>query len=259
MTSTGSSNLIRLQEVELDLPVFRIYDLNRFEAMLTSNQDALVNPSKWEDPFENFFLERTEVFDTISRAPIPLKNLAQDWYGQCWSFNEETDAMWRIYSPDPKARIGVKVSTTIRRLFQNLQSVGSSAPDLQFFVGRVAYLTQQEITNLMQDLTFSDVTIGGRGDKFANLLCIKREAFSHENEVRLIFQDIDLNKPKHGSNGVFRYKVDPNTLFDEVKLDPRLTDDLALRLEAKLKAIGCNLPIEKSLLYQTPEFVIPFQ
>lgn len=259
MTDTNEKNLISLSESDFDSPIYRIYPLEKFEAMLASNQDALVNPTKWEDPFENFFLERTEVLDSVSGVPIPLKNLAQDWYGQCWSFNQDTDAMWRIYSPDSQAKVGVKVATTPRRLFQNLKLVGSAAPYLQFFIGKISYLMEQQITKLMQGLTFSDVALGGQGDKFAHLLCIKREAFQHENEVRLIFQDIENSGSKRGANGVFKYRLDPNVLFDEVVLDPRLKDADVATIVSKLKAANCKLQIAQSPLYQAPRFVIPFQ
>ena len=259
MQTTTANNLIRLTEAELDQRIYRIYALDRFEAMLASNHDALVNPAKWDDPFENFFLQRTEVIDTVSGTAIPLKNLAGDWYGQCWSLNEETDAMWRIYSPDPIQKVGVKESTTMRKLFENLARAGSSAPYLQFFIGRIAYLPLQAIVYMMQGLTFNDVAIGAQGDRFADLLCIKREAFEHENEVRLLFQDVELAGSKRGAGGVFKYGLDPHTVFDEVVLDPRLLGPAALVLKQKLQSAGCRLKIEHSSLYQTPRFVIPFQ
>ena len=59
---------------------------------------------------------------------------------------------------------------------------------------------------------------------FADLLCIKREAFDHENEVRLLFQDMNSSSPKKGKNGVFSYPLKPNDVFDEVVLDPRISD-----------------------------------
>lgn len=255
MTDINDRNVIGLTESDLDLPIYRIYALDRFEPLLASGQDALVNPIKWEDPFENFFLERTEVRDDVSGTCISLKNLAEDWYGQCWSLHKETDAMWRIYSPDPKQGGGVKVRTTCRRLFENLKRAGSTAPYLQFFIGRVTYMSQANIENLMRGLTFSDVAIGGQGDGFAKLLCIKRDTFQHENEIRLLFQDIDL-PVKRGTKPVFKYSLDPNSLFDELVLDPRLEESDALALKARLHAAGCRLPIEQSSLYHVPRFII---
>lgn len=249
-------NLIDLSDADLDQRVYRIYQLDRFTTMLAAQRDAVVNPKKWDDPFENFFLQRTAVIDSVSGTAIPLENLASDWYGQCWSLNEDTDAMWRIYSPNPKNSPGVKVGSTIRRIFDNLKSVGSSTPDLQFFMGRVNYRTEHEIVTLMGHLTFTDIAIGGQGDQFAELLCMKREAFRHENEVRLLFQDIPSSK--RGSGGVFTYPLSPNVIFDDVVLDPRLDAASVTCMTTTLTAAGCGLPISQSSLYAAPTFVIPF-
>jgi hypothetical protein len=250
---TKERNIIRIDD--LALPLYRIYALNRFEELLATGHDALVNPTKWDDPFENFFLEATEVVDSSTGGTISLKNLAADWYGQCWSTQAESDAMWRIYSPDPN-KPGVKVKTTVRKLFDNLKTVSSTAPYLQFFVGRVDYKTEAEIGDLMGKLTFLDVSSGGQGDKFADLLCIKREAFQHEHEVRLLFQDLD---PKCGADKLFKYKLDANIVFEEVVLDPRLKAPEAEALKSKLLSAGCPPSIRHSTLYRAPHFVIPIQ
>lgn len=152
----------------------------------------------------------------------------------------------------------MKVRTTIRRLFENLKRAGSSAPYLQFFVGRITYLSQPDIIKLMQGLTFADIAAGGQGDKFAALLCIKREAFRHECEVRLLFQDGTFSGAKRGAGGVFQYALDLHSVFDDVVLDPRLSDGDASALEHNLQTAGCRLPIRQSQLYQAPRFVIPF-
>jgi len=257
-SDTNESNIIRLGN--LDQPLYRVYALDRFEQLLATNYDALVNPTKWEDPFENFFLEATEVEDPESEGKISLKNLAADWYGQCWTTLPESDAMWRIYSGDPNKagadpnKLGVKVKTMARKLFDNLKRTESGAPYLQFFIGHVDYMTEAQITAMMEGLTFLDVSFGGQGDKFADLLCIKREAFQHEQEVRLLFQDLD---PKRGADKVFKYKLNPNTIFEQVVLDPRLKDHTAV--QSRLVAAGCTLPISRSPLYQSPHFVIQIQ
>ena len=102
----------------------------------------------------------------------------------------------------------------------------------------------------MGDLTLLDVTIGGQGEKFADLLCIKREAFEHEKEVRLLFQDLD---PKRGAGALFRYKLNANCVFEEVVLDPRLKDGDASALKSKLLSAGCTLML---FTVRHPEFQI---
>jgi hypothetical protein len=41
-----------------------------------------------------------------------------------------------------------------------LKGTGSDAPYLQFFVGRVDYKTESDITALMNKLTFLDIAVG---------------------------------------------------------------------------------------------------
>lgn len=256
MMSVDEKNYILIDENRLDSYIYRIYGINRLESLFHSNTDALVNPDKWDDPFENFFLARTEAVDPKTGNFITLKNLADDWYGQCWSLNRETDAMWRIYSPDPKSQPGVKVRTTIRKLFNNLSSSNSTFPNLQFFVGRVDYWSQKKIKKYMSSVKFSDISLGAGGEHFAKLLCIKRKAFRHENEVRLLYQHIYGNGQHPGTNWVFSYPLDPNKIFDEVVLDPRLSDCQEKELTKRLKKAGCTLSITKSDLYKSPHFVI---
>jgi hypothetical protein len=250
MSETGDRNIIRIDDLEQ--PIFRIYSKERFLRGVAKGRDALRNPSCWHDPFENFFLTRTQV--AVNGDLADLKTVARDWYGQCWTTNSNTDAMWRIYSPN---QTGIQAKTTIRKLFKNLRSVPSETPQLQFFVGRVEYMCQAEITALLNTLTFYDAASGGQGHSFAKLLCIKREAFRHEAEIRILFQDID--DPPQGVNGIFVYPLDANAVFDEIVLDPRLQDAAATELESELRAAGCTTPIQRSDLYTAPHFVIPAQ
>ena len=259
MNDIIKTNSICLKESVFDYPIYRIYKLSWFKRLLAKKIDGLVNPTKWDDPFENFFLQRTKIHDTENRPPIPLQNLAADWYGQCWSFTEESDAMWRIYCPCPKVDTGVKVRTTIRRLFENLQKIDSTVPKLQFFVGRVQYFSEQKIKNFMSKITFSQISSDSGGKEFARLLCIKRDVFEHEKELRILFQDVDNGKGKRGVEGVLDYHLDPNVVFEEVVLDPRITEQQEDVQKTELKNLECNLLVRKSKLYQSPSFEIRFQ
>ena len=253
------TNSICLKESVFDDPIYRIYKLSRFKYLLGKNTDGLVSPTKWYDPFENFFLQSTKVKDSENGSPIPLQNLAVDWYGQCWSFTEESDAMWRIYCPCPKIETGVKVKSTIRKLFENLQKVDSTVPQLQFFVGRVLYFNEQNIKQFMSKTTFLQIASESSGKEFARLLCIKRDAFKHERELRILFQDLDNGAGKRGVEGVFDYQLDPNVVFEEIVLDPRITEQQENVQKAELKNLGSKLQIRKSTLYQSPSFEIPLQ
>jgi hypothetical protein len=95
-----------------DAPIYRVYSMHRFKSLLNTKTNGLVHPSLWKDPFENFFLKCKAV--ASDGTFVSLESLSESWYGQCWTKNRDSDAMWRIYSPN---KDGVRVSTTIRKLF----------------------------------------------------------------------------------------------------------------------------------------------
>ena len=167
-----------------DVPLFRIYPKHRFLDLLR----ALVKPRLWDDPFENFFL-RSRVAGPQGEQ-ISIESLAEDWYGQCWTLNEDTDAMWRIYS---HCEDGIKVRTTIRKLFDSFYDGSDKFADLKFLIGKVHYWKESKIVDFMRSVRFyDDVARGGQATAFAKLLCVKREAFDHEHEVRLLFRNRPL-------------------------------------------------------------------
>ncbi|MEX0595397.1 MAG: DUF2971 domain-containing protein, partial [Candidatus Paceibacterota bacterium] len=105
-----NDNYIYLDDNELNLPVFRIYSMNHFCDLVLTEKNVLVHPEKWDDPFENFILNLKIETESGLASNHSRKNI----YGQCWTLNDETDAMWRIYSKDC---MGIKVKTTIKKLF----------------------------------------------------------------------------------------------------------------------------------------------
>lgn len=223
-----------------DIPIYRIYSMKRFEDMLLNKKNGLVKPSKWDDPFENFFLKNPAEDETL----VSLESLLNSWYGQCWTTNKDSDAMWRIYSND---KTGIRVETTIGNLFSSLYDKGDDSSRLKYLIGKVEYISRSEIEDFLTKTTFYDLAFGGQPHEFAKTLCKKRNEFSHESEIRLLFQDIEGNV---GVNGVAHFNLDPNLVFSEVALDPRL-DDACFQVEkSKLIKLGCNIPIIQSDIYK---------
>ena len=121
MAESDGGNIFRIDD--LDQSIFRIYSKDRFLRGVTKGRDALRNPSRWHDPFENFLLTRTQV--AVNGDSTDLKNLARDWYGQCRTTNSNTDAMWRVYSPN---QIGIQARTTIRKLLKKPEERALTSP-----------------------------------------------------------------------------------------------------------------------------------
>jgi len=226
----------------IDIPIFRIFSYERFEELIKNQKLTLVQPSMWDDPYENFFL-RTKV-DLGNGEVASIEDLKNSWYGQCWTENEDTDAMWRIYSHE---KDGVRVKTTARKLFYSIFNGSEEFCNLKYFMGKVEYKSKAELINFMETVTFSDIIAGGQNDKFAKLLCIKRTEFSHENEIRVIVDDIGN---KNGVNGLYKIDIDTDSLFDEICLDPRLLDEDVSNLTQKIKKMGVSTKIIQSELYK---------
>ena len=242
----NSNNMLDIPDP--DAPLYRIFSKKRFLEVVQDRQNPLVKPRLWDDPFENFFL-RSEISDP-SGNKISIEGLAEDWYGQCWTLNEDTDAMCRIYSHEKN---GIKVRTTIRKLFESFYDATDHYAALKFFIGMVKYQKEAEIANFMGRTSFTDIAFGGQATGFARLLCVKREAFEHEREVRLLFQDTD---PRRSTGNVVRFDFDVNAICDEVTVDPRLDAAGVAALKSEIMAAGCTIPVSQSTLYRMPKFTL---
>ncbi|WP_394521250.1 hypothetical protein C1N60_00240 [Pantoea sp. SGAir0184] len=240
MHNKFENNTINMKN--LDIPIYRIFSFDRFKDLITEKQLVLVRPSMWDDPYENFIL-KTEV-DCGNGVSASLEDLNLTWYGQCWTENDDTDAMWRIYSHD---KTGVRVKTTARKLFSTVYKHTDRYAALKYFIGKVEYKDKSEIINFMNSITFTAMISGGQNKIFAELLCVKRTEFNHENEIRILVDDIDDNK---GYNGLYKIDIEPNSLFDEVCLDPRLTNSDFSNLSLQIKSMGVSTKIIHSDLYK---------
>lgn len=239
-TPTMKDNVIGIDDLET--PIYRIFSLDRFSNLIASRENGLVHPSKWDDPFENFFLKNQA--EMPDGTPVSLSSLSESWYGQCWTRNSDSDAMWRIYSAD---KTGVRVRTTVGALFSSFYKETEKYANLKYLIGSVDYRRREDIENFLGATTFADLAIGGQPHKFAQTLLIKRPEFSHENEIRLLFHDSEGN---HGKNGIAIFSFPWDAILSEVALDPRLSESDFQREKQNLINLGCTIPIIQSELYK---------
>jgi hypothetical protein len=237
------SNYLNLEEKYLDRAIYRVFALQRLLELIATQKNTLVSPSLWDDPFENFILKT--VGESIGKeAAQTFKNR---FYGQCWSFHKDSDAMWRIYSPD---KTGVRVRTTVRRLFKSLADTCHGNSNLSCFIGKVQYLPQYQLVQMLEDSGIMNARVLKRSSReLAATLLIKRKEFSHEREVRLIHFD----DREDGDEKIFQYEVNPFELFDEIAFDPRISDELLKVFSSHLQRLGFKATIDRSPLYQLPQ------
>jgi len=159
--------------------------------------------------------------------------------------------MWRIYSPDSK---GVRIRSTIRKLAGSLKSWRGDWAAQEAYVGKVCYLRSGDLLSFGRSiLQCDDGPLTHRN--LAATLLVKRPAFSHEREVRLLFTPHDFH---NFADPVICYPIEPHDMVDQVMLDPRLDKSEAKDLKVQIIAAGFQGAIKRSLLYAPPpDLLVP--
>ncbi|MBW4962173.1 hypothetical protein [Sulfitobacter sp. CW3] len=247
MAQTESFSFYNLENDDLDKPIYRIFPKERLIQMFDEQKNVLVRPGKWEDPFENFILKSTAMDSEGNKVTFSFHD---EYYGQCWTTLKASDAMWRIYSPDrfdvdgkKLPPNGLRIKTTMRKLADSLgQPCGKFGP-VQSSIGKVRYLKDAELKDFAKNGLRSAIT----GESIAQTLLAKRKAFSHEREIRLIYSDINNS---HSDSDIYKYKIDPHDLIDQIMLDPRLTPEEAKAVKAEVRSkTKFKGTVKRSFLY----------
>lgn len=238
----NSKNYINVTQDERGDYIYRVMPLRRLFDLFSNRQNVLVRPSKWDDPFENFILNAPA---RLPDGTIATFGFSNDFYGQCWTRQASSDAIWRIYSPDTKS---VRVRTTIRKLLSSLQApLGEWANELAF-IGKVLYLGDKKLIEFGNGI-FRD---GLHSRALAETLLVKRNAFKHEREVRLLCLEKD-----EGLQDICAYPLDPHALIDQIMVDPRLPFAEVEKVREDIrKRTGFAGRIKRSLLYAPPSGMI---
>ena len=87
----------------------------------------------------------------------------------------------------------------------------------------------------------------------ARTLLVKRPAFRHEAEVRLLWY-----AAKDSADGLFRYAVNPHELVDQIMIDPRLPTAEYYKAKMMIRnQTGYSGKILRSLIYAPPSELMP--
>lgn len=167
--------------------IYRFVGLDVFLNILLTKTLTLVKPDLWEDPYEMYLLKKwvaDSIVEICKKREITLNDyydfepllkieyMVENLYAQCWSLLPESDALWRIYYNGGKTlRLKVKLDQ-IKRYKEIIAT-------------KVTYSNDLNVIGCISD---SDLY---------KLSSTKREAFSHEQEVRLIYNsNLDLMERK---------------------------------------------------------------
>ncbi len=229
--------------------LYRFLPFRRLLGLLQSDGLYVGRTAAWEDTYENF-LAKAKI--TLHGQPLNYRGYIDNYFGQSWTLCAESDALWRIYSPD---KTGVRISVKAA----DLEAVCLAADNKSQFksfssIRPVAYLEQEEIHEWMCEVCKKFIP---HMDDLVDSLFIKRKAFEHEREARLVIKRYvrDENTPPEKCLII---PVDANSFIQEIMFDPRLSKEDASLHETVLKAVGFRGAISQSQLYGDVEFAYRF-
>jgi hypothetical protein len=273
---------INLPKEKLNTPIFRIINFDRLTEILESKQNILSRPKNWDDPFEKLL----SLVSIDGPLDMPIKTFGYYIYAQCWTFSEENDLLWRVYSPE---RDGVRIRSTPLKLLNSLKNSstiksiianpaileqwsvnseeeadyvetpeGDIVPIMDTvvinqvilpFIGQVEYLTVKGIWNYLDRINNnSDL------EDLIKSILIKREPFKNEEEVRFGVYNLDTLEQSflQLGSGRFSYNFDINETFEEIVFDPRISMNKFEGLKNLIRNIGFNNPVLRSSIYDKP-------
>jgi hypothetical protein len=244
-----------LYGLEAQIPVSRIIPVHWFLDDLRAQRTRLVQPSTWEDPGE----------DTISWMAFQYQDerpsrqrFGHDFlppaFAQCWTRTQSSAPLWNAYSrvrhnasggqDESRAKDeGLQLRSTPEKLVRAL--IAGAPSRGRCYVGSVRYVPSPGVTQEVVN------EVGTRGlasfcdpTKRALVALYKREAFSHENEVRLLYV---------GYRGDFAEMMVPwdyNAVVALIVLDGRINDAERREREDALREAGYTGEIRRPDLYQ---------
>lgn len=227
-----------------DEVIYKYFPLRYLEPLLQNRLLRVDHTSNWEDVYENFFLKNEFIYENMSGRADGLIGCV---YGQSWTLQDESDAMWRIYSNKYRESCAIRIKTTVGKLFSVIYPEKSSSTmhASSSFIGRVKYVSDDELLSWQQrSIPASEVI-----QMMINSFFIKRKPFEHEQEVRIIrtipgdFCNIGVE--------YLEFEIDPESLIDEYVIEPRLTQVQSDVVKSQLVDLGVNpSKIRQSDLYQ---------
>ncbi|WP_419879195.1 DUF2971 domain-containing protein [Brevibacillus centrosporus] len=214
--------------VDDNTELYRYMTLPQFMAIIENRSLYLPNISDWEDTWEAALLKTPTQIS--GKTVLPSYSSWEDMHGQCWTLSSESDALWRIYSPN---REGIMVKTTAKK-FKKISEFKRA------LLGKVRYtdFSNHEEFNGQSDL---------------ELALYKRKAFIHEQEVRLLTSKYmilssDTDTPAISVN------INPFEFIEEIVIDPRAKTWFVDIVQKYCSRAGFEIIPKRSALYEFDRF-----
>ena len=235
---------INLPKSYRDKFAYRIISINRFKQILRTEKFTFVNPNLWDDPYENVLLNQT--FKTASGTVRSLHFWTQTLYGSCWTLNNNSDYAWRVYAPK---KDGIQVKVRISKIEEHFKYLIQDDQCDTFQIGKIDYVRWRKLKE-----KYERKRKLGRFEILTNFSAFeKRFEYRHEKEIRILIKYI-----KHDSQ-LLELKIDPNFLFENIMVDPRIDYSKFLKIKSEIKKLGYKGRVYRSALYTPPKINMMFE
>lgn len=208
--------------------LWRYMDLAKFAALL--QKGSLFFPSlnhlSSDDPWEglpsrlNFeFPEMSNNATLLSLAKNSYSDEKEHFYVHCWHMNDgESDAQWKIYGNNICSLAIVSHYKQICDAITDVRSI---------YGGAISYYLPHEVTSgivVQQPL-------------------VKRKAYEHEKEFRLVYWDRPISEPK---NEGIEVQIDIRNLIERIVISPRAPRWFEHVVTRLIQDYGVHAPVSQS-------------
>ncbi len=223
--------ILELYKIKNNTPIFRYLSIGQFLSFLEKRKTYLTKITAWDDPYEDI-TRNLQVINSAYRSHE--FRTFKDYYAQSWSLVGDSDAMWRIYSTN---KLGIRLQTRVEKL---RQIIGIE----KGLCGKVIYFKSMREGLLKLNKEPSNENLNN-----LRLALLKRPAFTHEKEVRLISNKKYFSQ--HDSNYDFlEFDLNPTQFIENILIDPRSPDWYVETVQEYCKRYGLTIKVQKSQLYK---------
>lgn len=228
---------------DLDRNVYRIMNEQHVLSLFQRRRNAMSRFRNWKDRFENFLMNCGHEVDGVKHDNVVRDKMV----AQCWTSEGYSDAMWGIYANNPNERF-LRIRSTPRKLLKALNRAQPCQANALCRIGRIAYKSTPRIKAYYDRNKSADVSM----ELLFQSLLLKRTAFLHEREVRLIYCAMFASLDE---NGLFWYDVDPHDMVTQIMADPNRnrTKWNTEKEQIQLKT-GFLGEIKRSKIYDAPDW-----
>jgi hypothetical protein len=217
--------------------IYRYVSIDHLLKILAKNKFSFVNPMKWKDPYEKYFLERPYILKN-REISLPIKGKT---FACCFSGTSNSEAYWSVYTPNSDGvRIEFNTQVFLEEFLEKIQNV-------DIFIGPVKYFNTKEFPTANINILKLINSIERKSDLISQveLLYRKRVAFEYEDEIRIIVLPKVFRKDSEEVN----YSIDLIKYISNITFDPRFGME-HFKLVKKVFMSKYRIRVSKASLYR---------